>query len=254
MIKHEQVAILLVTMDNRTYLEMCLRSLLVNTVGITYHVYVINNGKPHSCDWIEHSDITVLERGPDTSWVGGLMVGWQASRAPYVLFLNDDTLVLPSYDRWLARMAAWMIEPAVAAVGPASNVVSGPQNVMQVHTPLVYQARYLISFCCLVRRSALDAAGGLDPALTDADDIDYSIRLRQAGYLLLGDRGVYVHHHGFVTGTRLHGGRKDKGGYNSREWGARTISLLTAKHGNGAVWDAYSGEPVIPHPRQSPWA
>jgi GT2 family glycosyltransferase len=253
MIKHERVSVLLVTLDNRAYLDTCLRSLLANTRGIDYHVYVINNGKPFSCSWVVHPDITVIEGSTDRSWVGGLQVGWEASTAPLLLFLNDDTVIPPTFPGWLQRLADWTDDRKVGAVGPASNVVSGPQNVMHVDTPLVYEARFLISFCCLVRRKALEVVGGLDPALTDADDIDYSIRLRQGGWTLLGDRGVYVHHHGFVTGTRLHGDKHALMGYNSRQWAARNLSLLEAKHGRDALLDTYSSDPVCPYYRQSPW-
>lgn len=239
MIKRKHVAILLVTMDNREYLEYCLRSLLANTTGVEFCIHLVNNGQPGSCGWARHPLITVHEHVGGTSWVDGLAQGAAATDAPFWLFLNDDTVILPSQPDWLARLADRMDDPKVGAVGPASNLVSGPQSILHADIPTVYYARYLISFCCLVRAEAWWTAGGFDPAMTDADDIDYSIRLRQAGYTLIGDRTVYVHHQGYVTGTRLHGDRWRKGGYNSREWAARNARLLAEKHGEQAVNEVY---------------
>lgn len=251
MIKPEDVAVLLVSMDNRAYLDRCIRSLLCHTSGVDYHIYLVNTGKARSCDWVVHPDVTVLEADDDTSWVGGLVVGARHTHAPYLLFLNDDVLIPPADPLWLRRLVERMDDPAVGAVGPCSNVVSGPQSLLEMDVPLVYVARYLISFCCLVRATALENSGGLDPALTDADDLDYSIRLRRAGYTLVGDRGVYVHHHGFVTGTRLHGPREKAGGYNSPDWAARNLDLLRRKHGAGVFGELYPQgmpPPYVPPP------
>ena len=239
MIKHEKVAILLVTMDNREYAQRCLESLLVNTAGVPYHVHLVNNGIPGSCAWATDDRVSVWEHGEDTSWTGGLVEGARHTDAPYLLFLNDDTVFGPAFGWWLAALCGYMHEPRVGAVGPSSNLVSGPQSIMDVFAPMTYRARYLISFCCLVRREALEAVGGFDPSMTDADDIDYSIRLRQGGWHLVGARGVYVYHHGFVTGNRLHGNRWAPGGYNSREWSARNWNLLVNRHGLEAVQEVY---------------
>lgn len=247
MIKHGPVAILLVTVDNRAYVETCLRSILANTRGVAYHIYLINNGIHGSCAWARNAKLTVLERGENTSWVGGLAQGALHSEAPYLLFLNDDVVIPPSDPLWLYKLVARMDDPTVGAVGPGSNLVSGWQSILMTDAPVVYTARFLISFCCLVRRAALESAGGLDVSMTNADDIDYSIRLRQAGYTLLGDRNVYVHHHGFVTGNRLHGDRWRSGGYNSREWAARNLNMLIARHGEEAIREVYQGGQPAPY-------
>lgn len=254
MIKQEQVAILLVTMDNRPYVETCLESILANTLEVDYHIYLINNGIIGSCAWARHPKLTVVEKGYDTTWVGGLARGALSTSAPYWLFLNDDTVILPSQPLWLNRLVWWMNDPAIGAVGPGSNLVSGPQSILMTDVPLVYKAKYLISFCCLVRRSAFDAVGGFDSRMTDADDIDYSIRLRQGGYVLLGDRGVYIHHHGFVTGDRLHGDRWKPGGYNSPQWAARNLNMLAGRFGVEVVREALQGGQPLPWVLRSPAA
>ena len=79
----------------------------------------------------------------------------------------------------------------------------------------------------MLSREALDKAGGVDDSLPNhGDDIDFSIRLRQQGYKLLMDRNVFVFHHGFKTGERLHGAY-----WNSMEMQDKTNHSLIRKHG-----------------------
>jgi SAM-dependent methyltransferase len=83
----------------------------------------------------------------------------------------------------------------------------------------------------MVRRSAVEQAGGIDMALPGGDDLDLSIRLRKAGYELWVDRNVFVYHHGFKTGERVNGNSTVSGGWNSIEMQERTNQALIQKHG-----------------------
>lgn len=237
------VAIIIPTMDNRAFLAPCLTSLKGNTSGVRYRVYVVNNGAPDSCARIGPRR-QVLQAGGNIGWERALQLGLSHSRAPLVLFLNDDTLFLRSQRHWLARLVADLDDPSVAAAGPSSNLVAGPQSTtVQLPAPR-YQARYLIGFCLLVRRSALDEVGGIDTTLPGGDDIDLSIRLRAAGYTLVCDRRSFVYHYGFRTGTRVHGGPDVAGGWNSQEMISATANALIAKHGQAAFADAWRQDPI----------
>jgi O-antigen biosynthesis protein len=237
------VAIIIPSMDNRAFLAPCLASLWENTGDVPYQVYVVNNGAPTSCDWIDHPRTRVLQAGGNIGWERGLQLGLDMSRAPLVLFLNDDTLFLRTQRDWLARLVADLDDPAVAAAGPMSNTVAGPQSTtVQLAAPR-YHARYLIGFCLLVRRSALDAAGGIDTTLPGGDDIDLSIRLRAAGYTLVCERSAFVYHYGFRTGVHVHGDHTRPGGWNSQEMIGATANALIAKHGAAAFADAWRPDP-----------
>jgi GT2 family glycosyltransferase len=238
------VAIIIPSMDNRAYLEPTIRSLISDTRGVDFHIYVVNNGAPGSCDWIELEDIQVIETGRNLGWERGLQRGLDASTSPLVLFLNDDVLFLRTQRDWLARLVADLDDPTVAAAGPSSNMVAGPQSTTQVLPAPRYCARYLIGLCMLVRRSALDAVGGIDTTLPGGDDIDLSIRLRAAGYTLICDRRSFVYHYGFKTGTRVHGGPDVPGGWNSQQMIAATANALIAKHGHDAFSEAWRNDPL----------
>lgn len=119
----------------------------------------------------------------------------------HMLWLNNDVeFVRPNtiealYDR-LER------DPSLGAIGPVTDFALGPQMVTQAASyPPLHPARFLIGFCMLVREDAWKKVGKLDEGFNDAgqDDLDYSIRIRKAGYTLAVNRDVFVHHFGGAT-------------------------------------------------------
>ena len=245
---NKQVAIIIPSMDNREYLEPCLNSLLNFTDGANCRVIVVNNGEANSCDWARQYNVFVIGEGGNIGWEGALHLALHASEEPLALFLNDDTLFLPRKSDWLMNLVNDLDDPTVAAAGPSSNLVAGPQSTTQQLPAPRYQARYLIGFCLLIRRSALDQVGGIDTTLPGGDDIDLSIRLRQAGYTLVCDRRSFVYHYGFRTGQRVHGRSDVPGGWNSPQIIDATANALRAKHGDVAFQDAWRQDPLGEYP------
>ena len=239
-----EVAIIIPSMDNRVHLEPCLESLHKNTQGVDYRVYVVNNGTHDSCNWIDQPEILVLNGTGNIGWERGLQRGLDLATGPLALFLNDDVLFVRTQRDWLAHLVDDLADPVVAAAGPSSNLVAGPQSTTAQYPAPRYQARFLIGFCMLVRRSALDAVGGIDTTLPGGDDIDLSIRLRQAGYTLVCDRRSFVYHYGYRTGQRVHGGPGTPGGWNSPLMISRTRDTLIAKHGDAAFNETWRNDPL----------
>ena len=231
----QPIGIIIPSFGNRQYLEPCLASIARETQDACYHILVVNNGAEGSCDYAKSDWCTVAEAEGNRGWEGGLELGLQLMGDPYVLFLNDDTLILPSQCRWLGKLVSAFDDPAVGAVGPTSNVVAGAQSTTWQTTHPRPEVRFLIGFCMLVRRSALDLVGGIDSSLPGGDDIDLSIRLRQAGYTLICDRNVFVYHYGYTTGTRVFGDASQPDGWNSAAMTTRTVEALRKKHGRAIV-------------------
>lgn len=236
------VDIIIPTFNNQEYLQPCLFSLINNrsSEGL-FHVYLVNNGHPDSVAWANNPQVTVLQAGDNLGWEGGLKLGLQHSKAPFVCFLNDDTYIPKSSRLWLNELLQHFRDPKVGAVGPASNVVMGMQNIFAQMMFDTYRAKFLIGYCMLVRREALDKVGGVDDTLPGGDDLDLSIRLRDSGYYLIGDRNVFIYHHGFKTGTRVHGDHTQAGGWNSYEFKENTDLALIKKHGFRKWWDCMQG-------------
>ena len=236
----ETVSIIIPTYNNYQYLSSCLRSLLGYgfTPGL-FKVYVVNNGHKDSCNFItvDPNVIEVINTGANLGWEGGILEGLKHAKGEFVLFLNDDTYFPMSSSLWLVKLLNHFHNPRVAAVGPSSNVVMGQQNIFQFEQLAVKKVNYLIGFCLLLRRSALDGVGSVDDTLPGGDDLDLSIRLRKANFDILVDRSVFVYHHGFKTGERLHGTPDKSGGWNSWEFKEKVDTALIRKHGFRAWFD-----------------
>lgn len=226
--------IIVPTFNNLTYLGQCINSILMHTQGRELvRIIVINNGEKETENYVtKHPLVKFVQADKNLGWEGGLKLGLEHSKSPFVCFMNDDAYVPFSSHLWVARCLSEFKNPHVAAVGPTSNVVRGAQNIFLdqfggYHSPY---APFLIGFCVFVRRSDLDAAGGIDDALPGGDDFDLSIRLKRLGKKLVICRDVFVFHHGFKTGERVRGTPDKPGGWNSREMSENTNIALIRKH------------------------
>ena len=242
------VTIVIPTYNNQEFLKPCVVSILRNraTAGL-FKLLIVNNGHPDSCNYLlGQDDIQVINAPSNLGWEGGIDLGIKNSRSPYVLFMNDDTLVPISSRLWINQLLQHFKDPRVGAVGPSSNTVMGFQNIF-ADTPFhVFESKFLIGYCVLVRRSAFEEIGGMDMKLPGGDDLDWSIRLRDAGYKLLVDRTTFVYHHGFKTGERVNGSASTTNGWNSYEMYSKVNTALIKKHGFKKWWDVMKGTYQLP--------
>ncbi len=223
------IDVIIPTFNLPGYLIPCVQSILKNgDTDSLNQIIVVNNGTPESLkDLQPDPKVRVLQQDKNLGWEGGLKMGLNISTAPFVVFMNDDTFIPRSSRAWLNTMLSRFKDAKIAAVGPTSNVVMGGQAMGSYFDGDLVEAPFLVGFCVMLRRDALDLVGGVDDTLPNhGDDIDFSIRLRKAGFMLLIDRTVFVFHHGFKTGERLHGAY-----WNSMDMQDRTNHSLMRKHG-----------------------
>ncbi len=227
--------IVIPTWSNARCLIACIESLFDLTDEANYRVVVVDNGstdetkdyladaqKRHSSQLIVHRNETNLGFVKATNQGLGY-----AEPGENILFLNDDTQIVDPL--WLARLES-NLNNEIGAVGPVSNFVMGFQQVgLSPNIPhRTHVANFLIGFCLLVRADAFAKVGKLDERFGYGgnDDLDYSIRLREAGYKLLTDRRVFVLHYGAKSVSRI-------GGYDKVEKDTRP--LLVEKWGKAKV-------------------
>lgn len=244
------IEIIIPTYNNWEYMGPCLNSILMHrsTPGLA-HITIINNGHEESIPAMVRAglpEVTVLHPGKNLGWEGGLKYGLEKTTAPYVIFMNDDTYVPASSAMWMWQLINHFSDAKVAAVGPSSNVVMGMQNIFISSTVNICEVNFLIGFCMMVRREALEKVGGVDDSLPyHGDDLDLSIRFRKAGYKLIMDRSVFIYHHGFKTGGREFGNE-----WNSVEMTEKTNKHLIKKHGLKSFWETINqpkGEYRVPY-------
>jgi cellulose synthase/poly-beta-1,6-N-acetylglucosamine synthase-like glycosyltransferase len=132
-------------------------------------------------------------------------VGWEATTAEYLLFLDADDRLLPKALR--TGVTALARRPQVAfATGVSQDIDGDGRLVAGMRQPHVIQDHYLrlLEDCFIwsgssivYRRSALEAVGGFDESLAAADDYDL--------YLRLARRFPVYCHEEVVTEYRRHG-------------------------------------------------
>lgn len=236
------VDIIIVTWNLPEYLYPCITSIYKNTAFKDFRVIIVNNGDPRHMEAIKHNaNIVILQEPENKGWEQGLKDALEFSDAPYVVFSNDDILIPDHQKDWLDKLLKHFIDPRVGSVGPTSNVVMGTQQMKALNPGDIVEVPFLINFFNLIRRQALNEAGGVDATLSGGDDLDQSIRMRKAGYRLLCDRNVFIWHDGFKSGERKHGAS-----YNRIDQVENTNWGLMRKHGLQEFLNLW--KPVIYNP------
>ena len=190
-----------VTYNNINYTRLFLHSLYKNT-SVPLKLYVYDNGSDDGTveflKDLENSDpnVHVYYSDCNEGWAKGLIWGIGQGNNPYVLFANNDIL-LP--ENWFQIMSNHFTED-VGAVGPISDYVMGRQGKEYSFGQMEEDEEILIHFCTLYRRDVIKKIGIPDINFPhSSDDIDYSIRARDAGYRLVIARDCFVKHFGFIT-------------------------------------------------------
>jgi mycofactocin system glycosyltransferase len=131
--------------------------------------------------------------------------GWRATTAPLVAFVDADCAPAPG---WLDALLPHFADPQVAAVAPRVASEPGAGTLARYeerHSPLdlgVVEGRvapmtrisYVPATALVVRRSALEEAGGFDEDLRFGEDVDLVWRLVASGHRVRYDpRSVVVH-------------------------------------------------------------
>lgn len=230
------IDVIIPTYNNPQQLVSCLQSIFMSShdcLKNLMRVVVVNNGDSKLSGVIqERSNLKVIECGKNLGWEGGLKRGLEESKSRIVVFANDDIRFVQGYKFGLWAMLSLLNDPSVGAVGPCSNFVMGQQNIFVDSYNVILDVKFLIGFFMMLRREVLEKVGGIDHTLPGGDDIDLSIRLRDAGYRLLCRRDVFLYHHGAQTGQRVY-----EGYWNSPQMQEKTNLAIIRKHGMLKFWE-----------------
>jgi len=120
------VTVIVPHLKNRPMLNACLDS-LQNSTFQNFTIIVVDNGGNES-DLsrleIDYPDVTVLRLPANAGYAGGCNEGLKLADSPYVLFLNDDTIV--ESDALGHLVAAAEREPMIGALQP--KILSLPER------------------------------------------------------------------------------------------------------------------------------
>lgn len=204
-----------------------------------WELIIIDSGSTDGTFELYQEEFKTVQAAENIGWIKGINEGlsWVAEDTDIIIFANND--VVPDGPGWLERLCKHFDNPTVGAVGPTSNYVMGRQN-SNLNYPHTYEeeVKFLVGFFFAVRREVADAIGPLDENLADylppmasketrdklalggADDLDYSIRIHNAGWRMVIARDVFFWHAGSQTFMEVVGPQ----GYN-QQWRAADIAL-----------------------------
>ena len=246
---NKPLSIIIPSWNNEQFLIPCVNSIIqTGILESLADLIIINNGKQDiERHYGNNPSIKILNPGTNLGWEGGIALGLKESTSPFVVFQNDDTHIPPSSVSFYQRLLMRFQDDNVAAVGPSTTCAMGKQSVYYPECPrTATEVSYLIFFTVMVRRSHVEAVGGIDTTLPGGDDFDLSIRLRKAGYNLVLDPGAFIIHHGFKTGERIKGDQSVNGGWNSIQFTDKVNQGLIRKHGFKEWWKTISGMKYAP--------
>ncbi|MCC6685417.1 MAG: glycosyltransferase family 2 protein [Fimbriimonadaceae bacterium] len=208
-------SVVVVTYLSASTIEVCLASLLDHTPG-EFEIIVVDNASSDGTLVITErmalrdERISVYRNTENLGYSRALNVGLKAAKGDVLVCLNPDTEVFVG---WLSPILNAIALPDVGAVGPVSDVVGGQQCLSHYLDRSVgpypdmvrwlkrhfagetVETKLLIGFCMAFSRKVMERVGLMDEDLIlGADDMDYSWRLRLAGYRLLVVKDSFVRH------------------------------------------------------------
>lgn len=218
--------------DGPEWLRACTDS-VASSVGpdIALELVLVDNGStdPETLTLMERLDrrpgIRLVADPSPFNWAALSNRGAQGAGADILLFLNND--IEAHRSGWLEALAAQALRPSVGAVGArllypggrvqhagmvvglggaAGHVLAGLGQDEPGYLGMAVRAREcsaVTGACLATRREIFESLGGFDEGLgVDLNDVDYCLRLRQAGYRVLFEpQAELVHHESPSRGT-----------------------------------------------------
>lgn len=220
-----EVSIVIPVFNALPMTQACLASLFLETKNINFEIIMIDNASTDGTSkWLAaqqtaHPNLKLFRMDHNIGFGPAVNIGLQHSKGKFLVILNNDTLLAPS---WLDNLLSVVEkDPSVGIVSPVTNYVGeGPQidssaqnlsadpvaiaqhaKSVSERMDVFYEPNRLVFFCVLIRRELVDLIGYLDEGYEKGnfEDDDYCLRTRMAGYRLAIARNALVYHHGTAT-------------------------------------------------------
>jgi len=225
------VSIVILTRDHADMLRTCIESIENRTDYREYEISVVDNGSSE-LDAVAYLEQVakrhrVVRRDVPFNWSTLNNLAVPETTGDLLLFMNNDMEVLNS--DWLDAMVEHAVRPGVGAVGAKllyptrtlqhAGVVLGLGGVAGhafKHLPdadpgyfylphVIRDASAVTGACMMVPRPVFKQFGGFDESLRVAfNDIDFCLRLRSKGYLVIYTPFARVLHYESATRKALH--------------------------------------------------
>jgi len=243
------VSIIMPTIASRGLVKITIDSIRARTAWPDYEIIVLDN-IPADADaergawkgWLRDNADTVIDIAEAFNWSRFNNLGAAQARGEFLLFLNDDIEILD--ENWLHALIEHAQRPEVGVVGPQLLYPDGSvqhAGVFLSHSVgrhafrfyprdapgpfgLARTQRNVISVtgaCMLTRREVFDDLAGFDEDFSVINnDLDFSLRLRRSGRLVIYTPHTTMIHHEMVSRSKL------KDVFNSEKFDSRWKDLF----------------------------
>jgi glycosyltransferase involved in cell wall biosynthesis len=219
-------SILLPTWNNLDYLKLCIRSIQEHSELDIQIIVFVNEGKDGTIKWLEEQgNIDYLHSKENAGICYALNLARSMAKSDYIVYLNDDMVVLPNWDTELDKeiqkmpsksfmLSATMIEPT--DTGNACVVVKDygdsietfkKDQLLQEYTGLRRNDWSGSTWPPnVVHKDLWDAVGGLSIEFSPGmySDPDFSKKLYEAGVRIFkGVGSSLVYHFGSKSTKKL---------------------------------------------------
>ena len=223
------VAVIIPTRNKAALLRECLDGLLYKTDYPDFEIAIVDNGsdQPDAVRFLQEiarePRVSVLQYPGPFNFSAMSNAGARATRAPVLVFLNNDVAVLESL--WLRALVAWAVKPTIGVVGAKLLFPSGriqhagtvigfggiaghvyrrlppnhPGYLSRLTVP--HEVAAVTGACIAVERSKFDAVGGFDAEHlpVDLNDMDLCLRIAEAGWSTVWTPEATLLHHQSAT-------------------------------------------------------
>ncbi|MFD1949210.1 glycosyltransferase [Sphingomonas arantia] len=222
------VSLLIPTRDKASVLKLAVDSIIEKSTYDPYEIIIIDNGSTEQetfdlfDSWKDDARIRVISFDKPFNYSEINNFGVRAARGSVIALVNNDVEVITP--DWIEEMTAWALQPDIGCVGAKlyypdltlqhGGVIIGLGGVaghshkhfqhdspgyfnrLQVHQNL----SAVTAACLFVRREVYEEVGGLEEILTVAfNDVDFCLRVREAGYRNLWTPFAELYHHESIS-------------------------------------------------------
>jgi GT2 family glycosyltransferase len=213
------VEIIVLTYNGLEINKLCLTSILEKTAYPNFSVTLVDNDSSDGTkEWLRqvqlkrNNRINVIFNNSNLGFAAGNNVAFKASKADYVILLNNDTLVTRG---WITSLIKHLEnDPGLGMCGSVTNAIGNeariPVNYSTTQEMDIFADRYtfenmgkqwrdpraLAFFCAAIRKSITDECGFLDESYSIGmfEDDDYAEAVRAHGYRLAIAEDSFIHH------------------------------------------------------------
>ncbi len=192
-----------------------------------------------------HPAVNFVFNPQNVGFAAGNNIGIKHATGDIFILLNSDAFPTPGM---LGRLVEHFVrDPKLGMVGPVTNAAGNEQCIFtkagnmeeKINEGLLYAASgerealtgYRLDFFCVaIPRSVFNLVGGLDEEFGRGyyEDLEYSLRVKAAGYRLGVAEDTFVYHRGSSSFGKIPGETKALLKRNKR--------LVVHKHGNGVIF------------------